>query len=142
MASLLARRKRETTSALKDELAAETGGEYRIHCDIIKVLRQHAKPGVEFWHTPNGGKLKMGQAVRFKEMGLLPGVSDITVSLPHCGMLFLEVKTRKGVVSEAQNKFIEAMNRNGNVACVVRSLGEAVEVLSRYHAIHRMAVAA
>ncbi len=49
-------------------------------------------PGVEFWHTPNGGMRNAVEGKRLKEMGTLAGVHDLLFLRPtqfECGVFGL-----------------------------------------------------
>ena len=63
----------------------------------------------------------------------LKGSSDIlgiaTSDKSFGRFLAIEVKDHNGVVSEEQQKFIDAVNDHGGIAFVARSLGEVVEYL-------------
>ena len=133
--------KRHTTAALKSELASGAKGEEALHIAIADVLRLSAKPGVIWWHCPNGGKRSRSEAARFKRMGVLAGVSDFQISLPNGRMAFMEVKTPRGIVSEAQEAFLVGMAANGHLIVIMRNLDEATRLLVAWDAIKPVRVA-
>jgi hypothetical protein len=92
-------------------------------------------PGVVFWHCPNGAKRAYKEAAALKAMGLLAGVADLQISSPGATHCFLEIKSDTGELTEDQEQFLAAMERNGNRVAVVRSLDEALFVLAAWGVI-------
>ena len=102
-----------------------------IHEAVIEHLRTYAKPGVIFWHSPNGGKRSAQWAAKLKRMGVLPGVSDIV--LFYGGQLFaLELKASNGRPTELQLAFIASVEKQGGFGCVCHSIDAAVRVLKSW----------
>ena len=66
-----------------------------------------------------------------------PGVSDILGVLPDGRFLAIEVKTRRGRLTQRQKGFLAAVNQKGGLGFVARSLDDVVELLEGY-AIRRM----
>jgi len=64
---------------------------------------------------PNGGKRDIGTATKLKKEGVKAGVPDIFIahanSVAHG--VFIEMKSRKGRVTEAQFKMHELLEQNG-----------------------------
>ena len=92
---------------------------------ILEALS--AIPGVLVWRN-NTGAYKV--ASRFIRYGLCPGSSDV-IGLANGRFLALEVKTPIGKVTEDQERFLAAVNTNGGIGRVVRSVAEAKEVVLR-----------
>ena len=68
---------------------------------------------------------------RYIQTGLPNGFSDLFGFLKKDGRaFFLEVKTDKGRLSKEQSNFLEQMSKYGAITGVVRSVEEAMEVLS------------
>ena len=132
----------KTTAALRLAVASDGKEEYRLHCAIVDLLNAARCPGVVFWHCPNGGKRAMAEAAQFGAMGVLAGVADLQLSIPGGKTCFMEIKARAGVLSEAQEGFLAAMDRNGHRTAVVRSLDEAMVTLRDWGAIRAIARAA
>jgi hypothetical protein len=133
----------QKTRELLDELAAEKGEEYRLHCSIIDAIELARTADVaRVWHTPNGGKRSPGEASRLSEMGVLAGVPDIIIALYSGRMIFMEVKSRKGQVSKQQRDFMNAMQECGHVTSVVRNLQDALATLVKHGVTRNMRVAA
>lgn len=74
-------------------------------------------------HVPNGGRRGRLEAIRFKRMGVQPGVTDLIFFTPR-GCYVMEVKTETGVLSDAQKKFITALQNMGFDCAIVHSFDE------------------
>lgn len=94
-----------------------------------RVLRVNAGKG---WVGPSvrqaDGTVIIRNAQPFH--GAPPGTSDLLGWCVDGRFLALEVKTRTGRVSPEQQAFIDAVRRSGGRAGVVRSVGEALDILS------------
>ena len=86
-------------------------------------------------HIGNGGLRSKSEAVRFKRMGVRPGVSDLFRPAPvgkYHG-LWVEMKRKKGGRLEPEQKdWIERMNRKGYLAVVAHGAEEACDVIFNY----------
>lgn len=69
-----------------------------------------------------------GSGPRWIEFGF-EGCSDILGQMRDGRILAIEAKSARGVVSAAQQQFIETVLANGGVAGVVRSLDDAADLL-------------
>jgi hypothetical protein len=63
-------------------------------------------------------------------IGSAPGVSDIIGCLKGGRFFALELKAPKGVVSQAQQIFLDRVHQAGGIALVIRTLDEVIEGLS------------
>lgn len=78
----------------------------------------------------NVGRFRMADG-RWFDTGLPPGFSDIAGHRAGDARAFyLEVKTPTGRVSPEQLRFIQAMQKRGALAAVVRSVEEARDILA------------
>ena len=62
-------------------------------------------------HCPNGGSRNRNEAVKFKQMGVRAGVSDLCLPYPrgiYCG-LYIEMKYDKGRLQDSQKEFLKDM---------------------------------
>ena len=60
----------------------------------------------------------------------VPGIPDIVGIVPNAGtLLAIEVKTATGKVSDKQWEWIEAINREGGIAFIARSVSETQKCL-------------
>lgn len=70
----------------------------------------------------------------FKRKGLLPGASDLFIAWPNANFhgLFIELKTKAGIVSPTQKEFLQRMNAKGYLARVARGADEGIEIIKEY----------
>ena len=84
--------------------------------------------------VPNGSHKSPAARGLFQRTGLRPGVPDIHVPIPmgrHCG-LWLEMKAKRGQLSEAQKGWIERLELVGHRVEVVRSWTDAANAVIDY----------
>lgn len=96
---------------------------------VVAHLHLRARPGVGWSHIPNGGKRGIVEAVAFKAMGVRAGMPDLMLWAPHEKMRFLELKAKRGRLSEAQRVVISDLEAAGFECEVAHSLDEALEIL-------------
>jgi len=82
-------------------------------------LKNH-KPKFKIFAVPNQGKNAKEQAYK-KMIGMEAGVSDLIVCLPK-KVIFVEIKTEKGVQSEAQKQFQKDIEALGLEYYLIRNL--------------------
>lgn len=85
------------------------------------------------FHPANGGSRNVIEATKLKAMGVLPGVSDVIITIPRKGYggLFCELKVGKNGLSEHQQGFIKEHEQD--YSChVVRGLDEFITVVNNY----------
>lgn len=75
-----------------------------IQKQIVNYLRNVLHGSAMVLHLNNTPRSAIDGA-RLKQMGLVAGAPDLLVVLPHGKGCFIEVKTEKGRVSEAQHSF-------------------------------------
>lgn len=90
---------------------------------IVQELRLRGT-GALWWHTPNGGKRNMIEAVRFKQLGVLPGVSDL-VLITEREKFALELKAPGGRATETQLAFQSEWRERGGHAVIAEGVDEA-----------------
>lgn len=104
------------------------GPEDILQMQAVRFLRL-AAPDCLFWHCPNGGSRHPGEARKFRDMGVLPGVADLCFLLPDGRAAFIELKSDKGRQQPAQVAFADACERRGAPYAVCRSLEAVVATL-------------
>ena len=108
--------------------------EFDLQCSIVEYLKDNLIHGSLFTSFPLGGG-GMARGVKLKKSGTVAGWPDIQIL--HNGLYFgLEVKTDKGVVSDAQKSIHRQLRKQGARVKVVRSINEVAKVLNAWH-IHR-----
>lgn len=86
------------------------------------------------FHVPNGGSRNRAEAIKFKQMGVKAGVSDLCLPFPrgiYCG-LFIEMKYGNNRQQETQKEFLADMADAGHFVATCYSAAEAVEVIEEY----------
>ena len=83
---------------------------------ITGAIRQLLKTlGIFHWKVHQG-------------LGCVPGVPDI-IGIYQGRMLGIDIKTERGAVSDHQQGFLEAINREGGIGFVARSVDDVIEKL-------------
>lgn len=81
-----------------------------------------------YFAVPNGGKRHAREAARMKGLGLRAGVPDLIVI--HRGRaLFLELKTKRGVMSAAQKAMQQLLIYSGATVVVCRRVDDVERAL-------------
>lgn len=83
---------------------------------------------------PNGGKRHKAVAVKLKKEGVKSGVPDLFLPVPamsYCG-LFIEMKSKKGKVTDNQKKWIKTLIKQGFIADTCYGFDEAKDLMERY----------
>ena len=85
-------------------------------------------------HVPNGGSRNKQEAVKFKQMGVKAGVSDLCLPYPkgiYCG-LYIEMKYGDGRQQPTQKEFLADMAAAGHFVVTCYSAEEATGVIEEY----------
>lgn len=86
------------------------------------------------FHVPNGGSRNRAEAVKFKQMGVKAGVSDLCLPFPrgmYCG-LFIEMKFGDNRQQDTQKEFLADMAEVGHFVATCYSAEEAIKVIEEY----------
>lgn len=85
-------------------------------------------------HSPNGGFRNSREAGRFKAMGTRAGFPDLVLLVPRNGYhaLFVEMKTRAGCQTEFQKRYQSALEKEGYLYIICRSVEEFIRCVSEY----------
>lgn len=105
------------------------GPEDILQMQVVRYLRI-AAPNLLFFHCPNGGTRRIGEARKFKDMGVRPGVPDMTFVLPGGLVAFIELKAGKNGLEASQKEFAAQAAENGAAWAVCRSLEDVQRTLS------------
>lgn len=97
--------------------------------------QMNAHPELKWlYHCPNGGSRNQKEAVKFKQMGVKAGVSDLCLPYPkgiYCG-LYIEMKYGDGRQQPSQKEFLKDMASAGHFVSTCYSAEEAIEVIKEY----------
>ncbi len=102
---------------------------------IQKMVIQFLKDNNILFHTSfNGLKASKGQARFMKSQGLIGGHPDLTIykKVGNNDLLFLELKTVKGKLSENQKLYIRELIKNGYIVSVTYGYYDAVYRIKKY----------
>lgn len=86
------------------------------------------------YHCPNGGSRNQREAVKFKQMGVKAGVSDLCLPYPkgaYCG-LYIEMKYGSNRQQPTQKEFLQDMADAGHFVATCYSAEKAIAVLEEY----------
>lgn len=109
-------------------LTEYTASEFQDQCALVRALDRFKPHDMHFHHIPNQQLGGVERGVFLKNMGRKRGAADLYF-LRNGRTLFLEMKTPKGVQSEAQEEFRESVVRGGAMYEITRSLDEAHAIL-------------
>ena len=84
--------------------------------------------------VPNGGARDAITGARLKQEGVLAGVPDIFLARSACGRhgMFIEMKTKRGRVSERQRDLFPLLEAAGYAVVVARGWKEAADAVEMY----------
>jgi hypothetical protein len=110
--------------------------ELQIQQSLIARLRFQCKPGIIFWHTPNGEERDKRVAAKLKSMGVLPGVADLQFIFPCAAPnLFLELKARGRGLTDDQQHFRDLVRGAGHKYEWTDSIDDAIRILRNYNVL-------
>lgn len=86
------------------------------------------------FHIPNGGKRNPAEARHLKQMGVKAGVPDLCLPVARHGFhsLWIELKTKKGRTSEAQDGWLKELAQQGHAVYICRGWADAAYTISSY----------
>ena len=91
-------------------------------------------PDVLIAAIPNGGDRTASERVRLHGEGVLAGMPDLCVLRRSKGFggLFVEMKTKIGVVSKEQGCIARQLNGEGYLCVIARSADEGFKIIEEY----------
>jgi hypothetical protein len=92
---------------------------------------QYPEPHYLIHHSPNGGKRNAREAGRLKAQGVRAGFPDLII-LSKFKMLFIEMKSEKGMMSENQKQVREMILNYDMPYHVVKNIDEFIKVCNHY----------
>lgn len=110
--------------------------ESRLQASVVLNLRSRY-PWVVFYHCPNGGRRSMQDAMRFKMMGVRPGVADLVFLKAAHGYhgLYLEMKSGKGSLSADQLLWEAHCVDEGYLYLCCDTVEQALSAVRWYYAV-------
>lgn len=88
---------------------------------VIDFRNRNLKNDNLIFSVPNGGSRNQIEAMKLKKTGTLAGVSDLIIILRN-RIIFLELKTEKGIQSEVQKNFQNKVEALGFEYLLIRNL--------------------
>lgn len=90
------------------------------------------------FHIPNGGSRTKSEAVKFKQMGVKAGVSDLCLPYPRGAYhgLFIEMKYGKNKQTDNQKDFLYDMMKAGHFVVTCYGAESAILILGKYLMLH------
>ena len=107
-----------------------TTSEHSLQTMVLEHLRLRAVADSFVFAIPNAGMRSFPVASRMKAEGMTAGVADLCVMLSGGRVIWLELKTAKGRLSDTQHGFRAVCDRLGHPYILARSLDEAVDGLA------------
>ena len=91
------------------------------------------------FHVPNGGSRNKAEAIKFKQMGVKAGVSDLCLPYPRgvYNGLFVEMKFGKNRLQETQKAFQSDMIDAGHFVATCYGAEAAIKVIEEYLSLTR-----
>lgn len=85
-------------------------------------------------HSPNGGLRNAREGAKFKRMGVLSGFPDLFLFVPRNGLcgLFIELKAKKGIVSQNQKIVLGRLEDQGYKTVVCYGFEHAKRTIEEY----------
>ena len=110
---------------------APAPSEESIHRAVVQYIERAVRPGVFWFHVPNGGARHRAEGGKLKAHGARAGVPDLIFVKDGrcCG---LELKTECGRVSTAQQAAHTGLMMAGAEVDVAYGLDEAIEQLKAW----------
>lgn len=101
---------------------------------VIEWVRLHSFLRDKVIHIPNEGKRTGRYGKSLKDMGMRAGVSDLFIALPRHGYggAWIELKSKHGILSEDQKKFLNDMAIQCYFTAVCYSLDETIKIIDGY----------
>lgn len=111
--------------------AAERITEEAIHRAVVAHVAVRVRPGVVYWHTPNGEARGAGIGGKLKALGTRAGMPDLMLLC--CGRLYaLELKRDGGRLTDHQRRTLSDLEAAGAVTAVAYGLDDALGRLTSW----------
>ena len=105
--------------------------EHQEQTALMGLLRYRMRREIVCFSIPNGGLRNPRVQQQLIDSGLLPGAPDLYFAREEGRSLFMEMKTKKGVLSDVQQGVKFKLEALGHDWVLARSVDEAMEHLSQ-----------
>lgn len=102
--------------------------EEAIQAELVRMARVR---GLFVFHCPNGGQRSAREGAAFKRIGVVAGIPDLIFALKDGRTVFVEVKTQKGTLSDAQKAVHAELERLGHQVFTAYGGPQGVELIER-----------
>ena len=123
-------------------MIARTASEGSIQSGIVDFLRIVLPADHIVYANANAARRTAGGRAGNGVPGLLPGIPDLSVACPGSRILYFEVKTASGRLSEAQAQVVRRLRAAGCLVAVVTSIDDVERALANWNIPTRIAKAA
>ena len=106
--------------------------EHQIQSTLVSILEYKLRPGVVRIALANGGLRHPRVAAMLRAEGVMPGAPDLVFAVENGRVIWLELKTSKGTLSDHQIGMRAKLERLGHVWGMARSVDEALEFLNKH----------
>ena len=99
-----------------------------------RIAGQRMAPNVVLASIPNGGARSAVTGARLKREGVVAGMPDLVLLCARCGRhaLFVEMKTKRGRVSQSQRDLFPLLEAQGYGVAVCHGWEAAVKAVTAY----------
>lgn len=123
-------------------MIANPASEGTIQRGIVDFLRVVLPPDHIVYANANAARRTPAGRAGNGVPGLLPGIPDLSVACPGSRILYFEVKTARGRLSEAQAEIVRRLRAAGCLVAVVTSIDDVERALAGWGIPTRIAKAA
>jgi len=95
---------------------------------VIDFRNRNLKNDNLIFSVPNGGSRNPIEAMKLKKTGTMAGISDLIIMAPN-RIIFLELKTEKGIQSEVQKNFQNKVEALGFEYLLIRNLKQYEDLM-------------
>jgi hypothetical protein len=108
--------------------------EESMHKTVMEWVRKNDRIKGLVIHIPNEGRRSARYGSLLKDMGMLPGVFDLLITMQRhgYGCAWIELKSKNGIVSEYQKQFKKNMEQQGYFTCICRSVEDTIDKIKWY----------
>ena len=97
-----------------------------IQIEVVEYLKEKQKTyKFRYFSVPNEGQRKVWFLNKLVRMGLKSGVPDLVLEFPEGKIVYLEIKTEKGRLSDTQKKWLETSEQLNTPHYVLKGSVEA-----------------
>lgn len=84
--------------------------EYEIQIKLIRFLKSKKLSKLRYFHIPNQGVRSFKYKMLLASMGMKSGCPDLILEFSGGKIVYIEIKTTKGVLSESQKLWLNTSN--------------------------------